>query len=354
MNSTTTAAPPVPTPFPTIDFEAVAGLGWDWPDPPVRCHASAPLTAEPCRIETATGVSVEGELVGFNTATSTLRFRIGPVGEALALPFNKLRRLTLTTAWPRLRRNPHAPLERDPASAQERDYHVHLKDGGQLIGRTLGHMRHAAGWFFFTPDAGGGAVLRVFVPASVCTSVEFGRSAEEIASERWAGSPQELRAAVAAQRGAPLKPLGEALIDLGLVARGRLEQAMSEQGDRPLGEVLLACGDIDHADLQTAFAHKMGYPIVDLARFPIDPAAARLCSMHAMVDLRALPLMREGPRLYVAIDDLAAIPRLKTLSNLATLEIVPVLAHRSALNLALQGLPQRLGRDVWAHNVPLA
>ena len=28
-------------------------------------------------------------------------------------------------------------------------------------------------------------------------------------------------------------------------------------------------------DLQTALAHKMGYPLVDLTRFPIDVLAAR-------------------------------------------------------------------------------
>jgi hypothetical protein len=304
-------------------------------------------------VETTNGVAVEGEMVGFDEDSASLRFRVGPAGRPLALPFATLRRLTLTVAWPRLRHIGNVPIERDPAAVQERDYTVELAGGGQLSGRTMGHVRKTAGWYFFAPDASGNAIQRVFVPAVACESVRFGRSAEELAAERWARTREALRRAVAAQRHAKIMPLGQALLDLALVTPGRLQQAMREQGERPLGEVLVAWGDLDRADLQTAFAHKMGYPIVDLAGFPIDPAAARLCSSQAMADLRALPLMRDGTQLYVAIDDLGTIPRLRTLSNLAGLDIVPVLAQRRSLSLALKGLPQHLGRDVWAHNVPL-
>ena len=73
-----------------------------------------------------------------------------------------------------------------------------------------------------------------------------------------------------------------------------------------------------------------------------------------MRELRALPLMTQGQRLFVAVDDLARIPPLKALRGLAGLEIVPVLAPRGWLALALSSLGELTGRDLWASNVPFA
>jgi hypothetical protein len=71
-----------------------------------------------------------------------------------------------------------------------------------------------------------------------------------------------------------------------------------------------------------------------------------------MVENRALPLMERDGRMFIAVDELSAIPTLRSLQALYGLEIVPVLAPRSRLTIELAGLPQRLGLDVWASNVP--
>jgi len=115
----------------------------------------------------------------------------------------------------------------------------------------------------------------------------------------------------------------------------------------------VAAGLLSSADLQTALAHKMGYPLVDLARFPIHKQAARKMSHRAMIDHGAVPVLLQGDRLIVAIDNLARIPRLQSLQALAGLKILPVLASRERIKLALAALPQRLGTDCWADNVPL-
>ena len=151
-------------------------------------------------------------------------------------------------------------------------------------------------------------------------------------------------------------PIGKALMDLGLVTRGMVERALARQGNErrlPLGEMLVAEGLLARADLQTALAYKMGYPLVDLARFPIDIAAAGKLSHSAMVEHNAVPLLLHGDQLVVAIDDLARITRLQTLQALAGLRVVPVLACRGRIALALAELPQRLGTDRWADLVPL-
>ncbi len=344
-------------PFPTLQLDAEPA--WAWPQPPfARRDVLPPLgdVVEPCRIETPSGAAVEGELVHFDIEAGTLRFRHGPDGEPLALPFARFSRLTLTTPWPVMQGSQNAPVERVPTAAQERGYRIELAAGGQLSGRTLGHVKQAQGWFLFAPHDDGDALLRVFVPHAAVATIGFDKSAEEQAAERWIATPAQLLAALEAQQRAPIKPLGEALIDLGLVTRTMLDRVASRQGVSralPLGEMLVKEGLIDRDDLQTALAVKMGYPLVDLARFPIDPRAAGQLSQRALLEHRAVPLLRRGDWLVVAVDDLARIPPLQSLKSLAGLKVVPVLAARARIAVALAALPQRLGTDCWADNVPL-
>jgi hypothetical protein len=315
----------------------------------------APLPDGPVagRVETSNGVAVEGELIAFDPAAQRLQFRVNAAGAPLSLPFTRFRRLTITPWWALARRAPDAPVERVPIAAQERDYRIDLSTGGSLVGRTMGHVQADEGLYLFSPDESGGAVRRVFVPADACAHAGFGKSAEEAAAERWVATPEALLRAIEQQRNSRIMSMGDTLVELGLVTRGVIEQVLKRQGaerEQPLGEMLVSAGYLQPEDLQTALAHKMGYPVVDLTRFPIDEQAARLLSRRAMVDLRALPLMRNGQRLMVAVDSLASIPPLKSLRGLAGLEIVPALAPRGRLGLVLGALPQRLGSDLWAHS----
>ena len=71
-----------------------------------------------------------------------------------------------------------------------------------------------------------------------------------------------------------------------MVTEAQLEEALAQQKlDRsvPLGEMLVRMGVVSREDLQTALARKMGYPLVDLDAFPVEPEA-----------LRKLPLRRRA------------------------------------------------------------
>ena len=64
--------------------------------------------------------------------------------------------------------------------------------------------------------------------------------------------------------------------------------------------MLVAAGMIKRSDLRTALAHKMGYPLVDLTRFPVDPVAAAKLSHRLAVLYRAIlshpPFSCRSPR----------------------------------------------------------
>jgi hypothetical protein len=348
----------IDTPLPTLDW-SIEDKRFDWPAPPfARRHMMAPLPdgATPCRIETLSGESVEGEVLAFDADATCVQVRIGTEGRALALPFSRFRRLTLLTPWSLAQQAPNAPVERLPTAAHERDYWIELPDGNHLAGRTMGHVKSEPGLFLFAPNKDGSAVLRVFVPQTDCVSAVFGKSVEESVAERWIATPEALLAAVDAQQRSRILSVGDALVELGLVTHGVIELMLQQQGpqrDVPLGEMLIAAGYLAREDLQTALAHKMGYPMVDLQRFPIERAAMKKLSHQAMVDHRVLPLMQRGDRLFVAVDDLARIPRLNGLKALAGVQLVAVIAPRSRLKRELDALSQSLGSDVWANNVPV-
>ncbi len=344
----------VSTPLPTITLSIEDE--WAWPLPPfahAQSMSALPSGALPCRVESAGGVTFEGELVEFDVARERMRVRVGRDGDPLWLPFSRMRRLTVLKPWTQARQAPGAPLERMPAAAQERDYTAELSAGGQMAGRTIGHVRQRCGWFLYAPADGGHAVLRQFVPTATCTGVSLGKSVEELAAERWVATPEQLLAAVQAQLKATIRPLGESLCELGLVTQHELDRAVRAQAqasnDQPLGEALVSAGVITGADLQTALAHKMGYPVIDLLRFPVDPKAVKRLSAAVMHEHRALPLMQEGNRLFVAVDSLGSVATLKSLQSVAGLDVVPVIAPRGRLSVALAAHIK--SSDVWASNI---
>jgi hypothetical protein len=342
------------TPLPTITLSVEDE--WAWPAPPfarAQSMSALPAGALPCRVESAGGVTFEGELVDFDVARERMRVRVGRDGEPLWLPFSRMRRLTILKPWAQVREAPGAPVERMPAAAQERDYSAALSSGGHVAGRTLGHVRQRCGWFFFAPADAGQAVLRQFVPTATCTGVDFGKSVEELAAERWVATPEQLLAAVEAQQKAAIRPLGESLRELGLITQQELDRVVRAQAqaahEKPLGEALVSAGIVSSVDLQTALVHKMGYPVVDLLRFPVDPKAVQRFSAAVMQEHRALPLMQDGKRLFVALDNLASVATLQSLQSVAGLQLVPVIAPRGRLSVTLAAHIKT--NDVWASNI---
>lgn len=337
------------TPFPTLFTESPER--WQWPSPPFTWrHLPAPGndTVQPCRIESVGGSVVEGELLDFNPDERTVSFRTtGPVA---VLAFSRFVRLTLTAPLRPVRPIDGAPVERVPTAVQERDYRLQASNPATVLtGRTAGHVETADGLYLFAPTDDGASVQRVFVPRTAYTRFEFGLSTEEIAASRWVASPRELLDAIERQNRMPVRPLGHALLDLGLLTQAQLDRALTRlKGDRPLGETLVSEGLISRADLKTALAHKMGYPLVDLSRFPIDPEALAKLPVRLATGYRAMPLLLNGTRLIVAVDNPSRVAKLNSVQAFAQVQVVAALAPKAQIILAIG----RLSNDVWQSSVP--
>ncbi len=340
------------TPFPPLTLDETPP--WQWPLPPAaRRYAPPPAigTAQPCRIEMQTGTTLQGAMLDFDPTKRRLAFRAAAGDPDASLSFARLRRVTLTAPLQPMARAAGTPRERVPPAAQERDYRLQQVGDAQapaLTGRTAGYTETAEGMFLFTPVDDDGALQRVFVPRTAYTRCEFGTSAEELAARHWIASPAELLDAIAQQQHKPVVALGHSLLALGLLTQAQLARTLARlDGKAALGESLVSAGLVSRADLQTALAHKMGFPLVDLERFPLDPAAMALLPLRIAISHRVVPLMRHKDQLIVAVDRPARVIKLRLLDAYAQMPIVPVLALKSQILLTLN----RQSGDGWNLNV---
>jgi Type II secretion system (T2SS), protein E, N-terminal domain len=340
------------TPFPILTLDETPPWQWPLPAAGTRHVPPPPLgTPQACRIETQTGITLEGVMLDFDPAKRRLHMRTSAAGPDVSLTFARLRRLTLTTPLPPAARSAGAPRERMPASAQERDYRLQQVGDAPtqpLTGRTAGHVEAAEGMYLYSPVGDEGAVQRVFVPRSAYSRCEFGASSEELAARHWIASPAELIEAISRQQQQPVIPLGQSLLELGLLTQAQLDRTLAGlDGKTALGEALVGSGLVSRTDLQTALAHKMGFPLVDLARFPQDSAAMALLPLRVAISHRVMPLLLEQQRLIVAVDRPGRVLKLRELDAYARREIVPALALKSQILVAMN----RQSGEGWNRNV---
>jgi len=195
--------------------------------------------------------------------------------------------------------------------------------------------------YLFTPAQHRAGVQRVFVPRSAYSDHQFGPFAEDVPGLREISDPRELWQAIERQRTLKLLPIGTSLLQLGLVTPEQLDQALkTKSGGSPLGEALVKSGAISDTDLERALAHKLGYPRVDLVRFPIDPVALELLTLQTAIAMRAVPLMLDGAQLVVAVSNVARANKLGHWAASAKRRLVPVLAPKNRILEALTRMSQ--------------
>ena len=353
-----------------------------WPVPPFAAYAPARAFAgaHDCIVEGPNGKVTAGRLVGIDWNGGVAQVQVPPARGSLPLRFAHFRRLTLAQPLA-----PLAPAPGDPAAelVSHRpavELTLHYQGGETFKGRTIGHVEHPAGLFFFTPIDDAGRVQRHFVPAAMIDHFEIGPRIGELLVEQKAAteaqvahaldeqqamrsrklgdilltqqvvSPEQLLEAIEQQAKMPMVRIGEALLALGFVTEAQLQGALEQQKkDRsvPLGELLVREGTVSREDLQTALARKMGYPIVDVEAFPVTPEAVQRLGLGTARRLNALPLLMRGERLVVALEDPSSVKLIEEIEFAAQAKVVTTLARSGTLAGAIDRVYQRLGYDVW-------
>lgn len=342
-----------PLEFPPLNM--TLSRSWEWPRPPAawtRSALEADMGTQPCRVETGDGETVAATLVDMDPLSAVLTYLPKGGRGPVTLAFSRLRRLTMTAPLLPAEARPDAPVERVPSPAEDRDYELASADPRlpPLTGRTLSQIEMCEGLYLFAPMGDERALQRVFVPRSAYSKVTFGQSIKEIAAGFWITDRAQLLEAIDLQEEKPVLPIGQSLLALGLITPTQLSRALAAKPPGvALGEMLVGKALISHADLWAALAHKMGYPLVDLSRLPLDPAASMKPLLQVTLKSGALPLMIDGRRLIVAVDRPGHAVRLRNLRATTQMKVVPVFATRLQLLAALERLAKM---DVWSEHVP--
>ncbi|MGB4584716.1 MAG: ATPase, T2SS/T4P/T4SS family [Rhodoferax sp.] len=158
-------------------------------------------------------------------------------------------------------------------------------------------------------------------------------------------TPDQLIDALALQAILKPIPLGEAFVALDLVSASQVNEALRRQKEDkslPLGQILINSGMLSQADLQSALVRKMGYPLVDLKRFPFDLAAISRIPLNLAMKLHALPLLELPKALVVAMPDPLNFKGNQELEFCAGLKIIPVMANMEDLLVTIV----RLHREI--------
>jgi len=324
---------------------ASSGPPGGWPRPPFDWpHHEEPRAAGAwaCAIDTLEGRWLQA--FARDVDPRAREWSVGPKagGPFVPLPLARVARVTLGAVL-------KADVVPIPLAGLERDYTLQAADGRDLLrGRSVGHVETDHGLFLFGAQAGRLSLQRLLVPRAAGLSCTFGPS--ETDAGRWIVDPAGLRAALAAQRGKRMPRMGEAFVQLGFVTPQQMDKVLAQPSPRGrLGERLVQQGLVTPEQLEAGLAFKLGYPLVDLKRFPIDPACVRLLPAEQARRLGAVPIWRDGAQIMVALDGPATATALEALRPWPSLVTVPVYAPRGAILMVLSA---HRSDDAWSQEAP--
>ncbi len=361
----------------------VDGQRFAWPTPSLPCYPGPKVSQAPeaCVIEGSNGSTTAGRMMYFNPTAELAHVQVAASRSTVALRFEQFRCLRLAQPLQPLA---YDPTDTTPLALTERKaqpYRVAMSNGATMTGNTITHEETRFGLFLFEPVDANGAVRRIFLPRHAYREVDIGLLLGDALVEQKAASPeqvkaalaqqeqlrdqklgelllvrqlikpQELAAAIEEQSRMPMVRIGQALTALGYISERQLDQALLQQKkDRgvPLGELLVRGGTISRADLQTALARKMGYPLVDVAQFPVETDALQRLPYAVAARLVVMPLMMRDGRLVVALEDPTQRRILDEVEFVAACKTIPVLARASTLQPLLAPLYEKAGIPIAA------
>ena len=130
-----------------------------------------------------------------------------------------------------------------------------------------------------------------------------------------------------------LSGLARRLVDDGLLDQESAEKAFSEASENkiPLVRHLVENKIIQALDIATSAANEFGVPIFDIDTMDMEMAAVSLINEKLIKKHNALPLMKKGNRLYVAVSDPTNLQALDEIKFATGVNTDPVLVEEDKL-----------------------
>src|SRR5688572_12988621 len=126
----------------------------------------------------------------------------------------------------------------------------------------------------------------------------------------WPGPPPVRGLTPPTQRTGAMRRIGDVIVMLGFAERGVVESVVEEGRARgvPLGQSLIEAGIVDSNQLAHALAERNGLDFVDLSQFEVDRGAANLIDAPKARRYQTIPIAYlDGGALLVATADPANV-----------------------------------------------
>ena len=154
------------------------------------------------------------------------------------------------------------------------------------------------------------------------------------------------------------KPLGQVLINKGILSEDQLRISLLEQmkSNQPIGKLLVSLGFVSEATLRDALSESLGKQSIDLSNAIVDASGLKLIPRELAKRHHLLPLDYDpdGRRLTIAIADINDIVALDKLRGLAgdEIEIDTLLAGETEIDRAIdQSYGHELSIDGILHEI---
>jgi len=138
----------------------------------------------------------------------------------------------------------------------------------------------------------------------------------------------------------PKRPLGEILLEKGLITQEQLDEALKVQKNttEQIGRILMDLGHVGERDVLRAHAEQLGIPFLELDETSVDGDVAKAIPQSVVQRYNAVPIRRSGNRLTVAMADPTNVFALDDIRLITGYEIDPMLAAPDDVSQLLRGV----------------
>ena len=145
----------------------------------------------------------------------------------------------------------------------------------------------------------------------------------------------------------PKKPLGQILLERGLIGQEQLEEALKVQKNttEQLGRILVELGYVSERDVLRATAEQLGIPFLELDRTTVDEDVAKAIPQSVVQRYNAVPIRKTGNRLTVAMTDPTNVFALDDIRLITGYEIDPVLATPDDISALMRSSDNGAGQS---------
>jgi type II secretory ATPase GspE/PulE/Tfp pilus assembly ATPase PilB-like protein len=343
-----------------------------WPTPPYFSYESPQdgLLPQDCVIARTDGTKVYGQLLRFAPEQSQLELQVAQKKPVELIDLRTVKRLHLPNPTRLLPRKLEQIQQAGGVQASgSQSVTVKFKDGENFEGQTLGFLIEKTGLYLYLALDAERAV-RNFLPVEAYSDHSIGASLGEMLAGHRHDTVDFVKIGLQFQNELRAQRIGDYLTASQIISRDLLEQVLkdtdhvqsenmlgqillreelltqkeldaavgSQQSDRklPLGEILVEMGVLDRATLNRLLVRKLGIPFVDATRFQIDPEVLTLVERRLAEKHRVMPLFRAKNEIVVAMENPTDPEPAHDLRFYTKLRVVPVMASRESILAAIR------------------